>query len=206
VFGHIQAFFDSSSSSSNMTYLHPYVNSCSASEHASRAALKPLLFLTLLVSYAAATPQQYVSRVATTDCSKHPDKAYGRHGKPVPDVRSSFTFVRLDDNTSSADAPVLASQGSSIHSSRSQQQITVMSADAVTAGADSESATPRSSPLALCAGYSYALDVNFGGSLVNALVSSSAGRLLTDQRPGALEAVTDTAEALGLLNLYREDW
>jgi hypothetical protein len=82
--------------------------------------------------------------------------------------------------------------------------MTVMSADAVTAGAGP--AATRSSPLALCAGYSYALDVNFGGSLVNALVSSSAGKLSRDQRSDALEAVTDTAEALGLLNLYREDW
>jgi hypothetical protein len=184
-----------------MAYAH---NSCSASKNASGAAISKLLPLILLVSYAAATPQQYVSRVATTDCSRHPDKAYGRHGKPVPDVRSSFTFVRLDNNPSSADASVLASQGSSTDSSRSQQQITVMSADAVTAGADP--AATRSSPLALCAGYSYALEVNFGGSLVNALVSSSTGRLSTDQRPGALEAVTDTAEALGLLNLYREEW
>jgi hypothetical protein len=164
-----------------------------------------LLLLALLLPYTAATPQQYVSRVAKTDCSKHPDRAYGRHGKPVPDVRSSITFARLDD-PSAAVAPVQALQGAS------QQRITVMSADAgrampatraVAAGAAGDA---RSSPLALCAGYSYALDVDFGGTLVNALITSSAGRLSTDQRPGALEAVNAAAQALGLLNLYSQEW
>jgi hypothetical protein len=189
-----------------MKYPLPCGRCGSASQHTSRSAVSNLILLAVLVPYVAATPQQYVPRIATTDCSRHPDKAYGRHGKPVPDVRSSFTFVRLDDNntTSSTNASVLASQGGSV---TSQQQITVMSADAVTTGAAAaEAAASRASPLALCAGYSYSLDVNFGGSLVNALVSSSIGKLTTDQRPGALEAVTDTAEALGLLNLYREDW
>ncbi|KAF6252475.1 hypothetical protein COO60DRAFT_1672301 [Scenedesmus sp. NREL 46B-D3] len=83
-------------------------------------------------------------------------------------------------------------------SADSGQQARVTAADADAIGASS-------SPLALCAGHSYALDVNFGGALVNALVSSSAGRLLTDQRPGAFEAINAAAQALGLLNLYSGD-
>jgi hypothetical protein len=186
-----------------------------ASSPASKAACTSLLLFGLLLPYAVATPQQYVSRVATTDCTRHPDKAYGRHGKPVPDVRSSFTFVRLPDDISPGDARndrVQASQGSS--SGTSQQRITVMAADAsqqassptAAAGLSADASGGRSSPLALCAGYTYALDVDFGGGLVNALVSSSTGRLTTDQRPAALEAVNAAAQALGLLNLYSREW
>ncbi|WIA35130.1 hypothetical protein OEZ86_003610 [Tetradesmus obliquus] len=70
------------------------------------------------------------------------------------------------------------------------------------AAAAADAAGGRSSPLALCAGYTYALDVDFGGALVNALITSSTGRLSSEQRPAALEAVNAAARALGLLNLY----
>lgn len=70
--------------------------------------------------------------------------------------------------------------------------------------ADADGATP--SVLAVCAGSRYTLDINFGGGLVNALVTSSAGKLAAVGERPALAVVNDAAEALGLLKLYGTEW
>lgn len=52
----------------------------------SKAALLALLLSMLAQKKAAATPQQFVSTIAKTGCTQHPQKAYALHGAPLPDT------------------------------------------------------------------------------------------------------------------------